>query len=404
MSVEVVVLDTETTGLFRTDRVLEVAVVTIDLNRGVIDEWATLVNPMRDIPRKVTEIHGLTPRDVEAAPTFDEIAGTLAALLSGRVIAAHNLSFDARMLSQEYSRLAAGWEVPDGLCTMQAASSAGAPVRQLEACCRHFGVEIETAHAALCDARAAANLLLVLLDRHRGLRDQIEALAARAAPLPLAGLHTSQRTQQRSALVARRDPGYMTRLAARLPPHPELSREQNAYLSLLDDALNDFVITVEERRALADLAVEHGLCAEAVDKAHRVYLEDLIDAALRDGHVSGDERAQLEAVAESLGLEQRLETRLEVVKGGPVARLEPGTAVCFTGDAAVVVGGRAWTREVAHEIAREAGLVPREDVSKKTGVLVAGDPTSMSGKAQKARKLGIPVIGVREFLDQIGVK
>lgn len=46
-----------------------------------------------------------------------------------------------------------------------------------------------------------------------------------------------------------------------------------------------------------------------------------------------------------------------------------------------------------------AGFVVGPGVSKKTCLLVAGDPNVDSGKARKARDYGIPVIGERDFVE-----
>lgn len=39
-----------------------------------------------------------------------------------------------------------------------------------------------------------------------------------------------------------------------------------------------------------------------------------------------------------------------------------------------------------------AGLKVGDNVTKKTKLLVAADPDSMSGKAEKARRYGIPIV------------
>ena len=49
-------------------------------------------------------------------------------------------------------------------------------------------------------------------------------------------------------------------------------------------------------------------------------------------------------------------------------------------------------REQWQAEAEAAGLTVGEAVSKKTRLLVAADPDSMSGKAKKARQYGIPVV------------
>lgn len=72
--------------------------------------------------------------------------------------------------------------------------------------------------------------------------------------------------------------------------------------------------------------------------------------------------------------------------------LNPGDQVVFTSLEAVDKGDLA-------KAVTAAGYVVGPGVSKKTSLLVAGDPTVDSTKARKARDYGIPVIGEREFVD-----
>lgn len=74
------VLDLETTGLGR-DRIVEVAVVSVDPKGVATQEWSTLVDPNRDVGP--TGIHGVQARDLLDAPTFEDIAADLADLLTG---------------------------------------------------------------------------------------------------------------------------------------------------------------------------------------------------------------------------------------------------------------------------------------------------------------------------------
>jgi DNA polymerase-3 subunit epsilon len=93
------IVDTETTGFGKNDRILEIAVVLMD-GTEIINEWETLVNPERDISN--SDIHGITSNQVSMAPTFKDISSNLASLLDDRIIVAHNISFDRRMLTQEF--------------------------------------------------------------------------------------------------------------------------------------------------------------------------------------------------------------------------------------------------------------------------------------------------------------
>ncbi|MCY4261400.1 MAG: 3'-5' exonuclease [Rhodobacteraceae bacterium] len=71
-NVPVVVLDVETTGLAATDRIVEIATLDPD-TLEIVEEYDTLVNPLRDISGAVSDIHGLTASNLEAAPTFQDI-------------------------------------------------------------------------------------------------------------------------------------------------------------------------------------------------------------------------------------------------------------------------------------------------------------------------------------------
>ena len=68
------IVDLETTGLFprQHDRVLEIGLINVSDTGEIESEWATLVNPQRDVGP--TSIHGITARDVLDAPTFKDVA------------------------------------------------------------------------------------------------------------------------------------------------------------------------------------------------------------------------------------------------------------------------------------------------------------------------------------------
>ncbi|WP_417851426.1 exonuclease domain-containing protein [Thalassoglobus sp.] len=53
------VIDVETTGVGNKDRIVEVAVVVLNENLKIIDEYDTLVDPLRDVGP--VDIHGFSP-------------------------------------------------------------------------------------------------------------------------------------------------------------------------------------------------------------------------------------------------------------------------------------------------------------------------------------------------------
>ena len=143
------VVDVETTGLFRYDRIVEFACVTV-VDGAVVDEYDTLIQPDRDLGP--VHVHGITPEMVQSAPKFEAVAADIAERINGAVLVAHNISFDIRMLSQEVDRLGGGFDPGEGLCTYRltgqklslAAVDAGLPAPN---------------HTALADARTSAALV-----------------------------------------------------------------------------------------------------------------------------------------------------------------------------------------------------------------------------------------------------
>ncbi|MFD7896148.1 DEDDh family exonuclease [Streptomyces sp. NPDC059743] len=150
------VVDVETTGLARDDRIVSAAVYRLDARGNVEDHWYTLVNPERD-PGPVW-IHGLTSEVLADAPLFPEVAGELAERLDGRVLVAHNAIFDWSMIAREYARAARTAPTRQRLCTIALSKELGLPLpnHKLESLAAHFGVVQQRAHHALDDARVLA--------------------------------------------------------------------------------------------------------------------------------------------------------------------------------------------------------------------------------------------------------
>ncbi|MFD8386547.1 exonuclease domain-containing protein [Streptomyces sp. NPDC059679] len=94
---DVVVLDTETTGLDATARIVEVAVLSSS-GTVLLD---TLLDPGEPIPRDATELHGIGNSDVAGAPTFSELLVKLTGVLDGKRVLIYNKWFDIDRLEHE---------------------------------------------------------------------------------------------------------------------------------------------------------------------------------------------------------------------------------------------------------------------------------------------------------------
>ncbi|AXI80036.1 DEDDh family exonuclease [Peterkaempfera bronchialis] len=169
------VVDVETTGLGRSDRIVSAAVYRLDGRGEVVDHWYSPVNPQRD-PGPVW-IHGLTSEMLDGAPTFPEVAEELAARLAGRVLVAHNALFDWNMIAHEFLRMGGAAPVEQRLCTIVLSRDLRLPLpnHKLESLAAHFGVEQQRAHHALDDARVLAEAF----------RPSLRLAAAAGLALPL---------------------------------------------------------------------------------------------------------------------------------------------------------------------------------------------------------------------------
>lgn len=149
------VLDLETTGTGRSCRIVEIALVRLDPQGRITEEWETLVHPGIAIPN--ADIHGIDDALVSGAPSFAEVAGTLAAKLHEHVLVAHNLrGFDGPILEAHFAEVdGIDLSLGSGIDTMPTPR-----VKLVDLCARH-GVQLDpdVAHTALGDTRALTKAL-----------------------------------------------------------------------------------------------------------------------------------------------------------------------------------------------------------------------------------------------------
>lgn len=191
-SAPIVVLDTETTGLSPAlgHRVIEVAAVRFQ-GWEETGRLAELVNPGRAIDAGATRVHGLVDRDLASAPPFYEVVGKLEPLLEGAVIVAHNASFDASFLAQEYALASREGACPPvlpnpWLCTLQLARRHFHFDRNdLRTVAYRLGVPQSRGHRALNDAYTTASVFqrMVRELEKRGVRTVGDLLHAQGGPV-----------------------------------------------------------------------------------------------------------------------------------------------------------------------------------------------------------------------------
>jgi DNA polymerase III epsilon subunit-like protein len=206
MSDRYVIIDTEGTGLFSykdaadapgQPRVASVAMIFLDREMGVKEEFFTLIKPEGwtfDDNSDAAKINGLTQAklDSEGVPISSVLARYTDAVKAGYVMVAHNAQHDLKHMRAELRRAQMDdmFMVTRNICTMRAMTDvcqlmpangrAGFKFPKLAEALAYIGVPVadEGAHTAMGDARGAL---------------EITRWLAKNQMLPMAGVHLAKK-------------------------------------------------------------------------------------------------------------------------------------------------------------------------------------------------------------------
>ncbi len=106
LSARPVYLDTETTGLERSDEIVEISIID-DHGQPLLE---TLVKPSQPIPASATQLHGIRNEDVQNARTWPAVWPQVRSVLFGRLIVIYNEEFDLRLMQQSHARYKLPWK------------------------------------------------------------------------------------------------------------------------------------------------------------------------------------------------------------------------------------------------------------------------------------------------------
>ncbi len=162
----IVVFDTETTGLAVDSYVVEIGAVKLRDGR-VIDTFSRLIRPPIPIPSDVVRVHGIDNEKVKNAPVFVEVVDKFLEFIDGAVLVAHNAPFDMKILTSNILRT--GRRLPDNpvLDTCKALKNLfpNMPSYSLRYLARHFGSPYGGFHRALSDAEHTAYVFLHTMNK-----------------------------------------------------------------------------------------------------------------------------------------------------------------------------------------------------------------------------------------------
>lgn len=331
---DIVVLDTETTGLsFKDCSLIEISAARLS-GREVVERFETFVKPDGPIPPEIQKLTGITELDVADAPSARSAVRRLAEFVGGAPVLAHNATFDRTFIEG----VPGGADVTDTWIDTLALSRIALP---------------RLSSHRLADMAAAFGCASVT---HRA-GDDVDALC---------GLW-------RILLVALTDlPAGLLGLLAGM--HQEVSwpfRPVFSYLAGLEDASEQGFSLVSHRKQMSSVAGgEQRVDAREVDRL-RAPSEDQIEAAFASGSVvprmygNMEHRPEQVAMAKEVGRALASSTHRAIEAGTGVGKsiayLLP--EVLFAQENNVTVGIATKTNAltdqlVAHELPALAKALP----------------------------------------------
>jgi len=171
--------DLETTGIDTAkDRIVEISYLKV-FPDGHEETKTFLVNPQMHIPESATQVHNITDADVANCPTFRQIARQIESDFKNCDIAGYNSNrFDVPLLAEEFLR--AECDIDLARCKMIDVQVVFHKMEQrtLAAAYKFYcNKDLENAHSAESDTRAAYQVLMAQLDRYPELENSTEFLS-----------------------------------------------------------------------------------------------------------------------------------------------------------------------------------------------------------------------------------
>jgi len=171
--------DLETTGTdIVTDRIVEISYLKIYPN-GKEESETFLVNPMMPIPKKSSEIHGITDEKVKDAPSFTMLAKILSKIMEGCDLAGYNSNkFDIPLLAEELLRAGVDVDLKKHKFIDVQVIFHKKEQRTLSAAYKFYCLkDLAEAHSSEADTRATFEVLKAQLDKYSDLKNDVDELS-----------------------------------------------------------------------------------------------------------------------------------------------------------------------------------------------------------------------------------
>ena len=162
---DVVVFDTETTGLApSSDRIVEIAAIKY-IDTEPIERFQTYINPGRPIPAEITNINHIDDTMVSNAPAIGQVLPAFDDFVGDSILVAHNLTFDLKFIYYSGSQVLN--RKRKYIDTLEQAKRIikknEVTDYTLESLCIFYGIPNAREHSAIADADAVGALFFSLI-------------------------------------------------------------------------------------------------------------------------------------------------------------------------------------------------------------------------------------------------
>lgn len=198
-------VDVETDGIGAEARIIEIAVIAYETDNRSTRSFRSFVKGSGKAGP--TWVHGIKEQDLTHAPSFGEVWPQISELLEGRIVVAHNETFDRARINFELGRISVQ-PLGEFLCTMKLAHQLGYAKRKskgedglsakLDELSQRLGLPTKPSHRALDDTQTCLEVFEFFFDRHR---DQVLHELTRISPTSFKQKDSQSSTDSRKPLI-----------------------------------------------------------------------------------------------------------------------------------------------------------------------------------------------------------
>lgn len=416
-------IDLETTGLFKNDRIVEISIRKVDFQGNEIEHLNTLVNPERDVGPQ--SIHKISALDVQNAPVFSELVGNILSIIDNSVLVGHNINgFDIKFLSKEFEKAGLNfiYNEENTLDSLRFAKELKYPLKLeklYKSIVKGSSIKKINFHNASEDTKALLNIFKTNDFKNWVLRQQVTPIFFEDIPEKSKSLATrGEGLESVSSFIE------SIKYSEKIIDLEFDEFKLNQYSIALQSYIEDKEVSDEEILKIQEFVSEFNISIDEARQIHKHILDTYTDIALLDSKITDEEMYKLRQISKLLGIENYLEESIEnssnnniknklldkTISVLPLKRESnfyiedlKGKLVCFTGDILVVSSGQEYDKDGLTSVSKNKGINISSTLNKKVDILVAQDVFSQSSKIQKAKNYGIRILDSNDFARKIGV-